>query len=360
MTRIEIQGLGLVGPFGNGVDAFAAALAGAESPLGQFPVPTPEGPVALPALRSATRELETFAPPRTLRRMDHFSRLGLLGAHLALADGNRPDLDPARLGLVIASGHGATGTTFSLLDSMIQDGDPFTSPIHFANSLHNASAANISLLLGVTGPCLTVSQFQLSVGSALLAAQLWLEEGRVDQVLFGAVDELSELIAYAWHRRRGSFPGPMRPLLTAAETALPGEGAAFLLLGREDGRSAYCTLEATATGGRLAEGLRPPPGDHLVLAADGRRALGAAYATAAAGATVSCFTPLYGSSPASPGFDLAAAALMLKAGRSFGSPGGECDFPAQVAQPGDPLKSNQITCLCLAGTEGFASTTLAR
>ena len=71
---------------------------------------------------------------------------------------------------------------------------------YFANSVHNSLATNISLLLGATGPNSTVSQFHLSVPAALQTAWLWLAEGRVHRVLFGAVDELSELIAYAFYR----------------------------------------------------------------------------------------------------------------------------------------------------------------
>ena len=123
--------------------------------------------------------LEEFLPARTLRRIDHFSRLGLLGSHLALADAELPEAERSRLGIIIASGYGATGMTYAFLKSFITDGDICASPTYFADSVHNSAAAHISIQLGATGPNLTVSDFHLSVPSALATARLWLAEERV-------------------------------------------------------------------------------------------------------------------------------------------------------------------------------------
>jgi 3-oxoacyl-[acyl-carrier-protein] synthase II len=298
--------------------------------------------------------------------MDQFTKMGLLAAHLALADAGLPSTGkdaPSHegLGVIIASGFGATTTTYALLDSIINDGDVCTSPTHFANSLHNSCSANISIGLGATGPNLTVSQFHLSVPSALLSARQWLLDGRVDRVLFGAVDELSDLIGYSWYRKRGmTHLDPMCPLLTGVETAIPGEGAAFLVLSRlvED-RPGYCALDGVTTGrclDRWEDGC--PDRDSaqprlLVLGADGRRDLGARYAAMAEATRIACYTPLYGSMPAAPAFDLAAAALMLKNGLVFPTPGASCcDFPATVA-PAGPLGTAQIALLTLAEEEGY-------
>jgi 3-oxoacyl-[acyl-carrier-protein] synthase II len=282
--------------------------------------------------------------------MDHFTRMGLLGAHLALADAGLGVSGLEGLGVILASGYGATATTYALLDSILQDGDTCASPTHFSSSLHNACAANIAIQLGCTGPNLTVSQFDLSVPSALFTARQWLLDGRVERVLFGALDELSDLIGYTWYRQRGlPRQEPMEPLRAHEETAIPGEGAAFLVLSRvAEARPGYCSLEAVATGRGLD---RPPSSDLLVLNADGRKELGPRYAAMAQGSRVACATPLYGSLPASPAFDLVAGALMLRSGRAFTSPGG-CDFGADVVVAG-PLEGSRISCLTLAEEDGY-------
>lgn len=212
---VTVLGLGAVGGFGCG----ARALLEPAAP-GVQRIPWEGGFREFPAYRADTTPLERFMPRRALRRIDAFSRMALLGAHLALEDAGLPVQGQAGLGLVLASAYGATATTFDLIDSMIEAGDVCSSPIHFAGSLHNTPASHLAIQLGATGPSLTLTLFEDLVPTALLTARLWLAEGRVDRVLVGAVDELSDLTGYLWARGPGGAP--------------PGEGAAFLLLSRRE------------------------------------------------------------------------------------------------------------------------------
>jgi 3-oxoacyl-[acyl-carrier-protein] synthase II len=361
--RIVIEGIGVVGGFGCGVSDLSRALAEAASSPGTFDLSTGSGPVRIPAFQADISRLGEFIPVRTLRRIDRFSRLGLLGSHLALADAELPEAERSRLGIIIASGYGATGITYAFLKSFITDGDICASPTYFANSVHNSAAAHISIQLGAMGPSLTVTHFHLSVPSALATARLWIAEGRVQRVLFGAVDELSELIGYVRHRTRDAGPpAAMTPLRTEMETSIPAEGAAFLLLARESAaRGGYCALDASTTGSLPISGVPLPAPGLLVLGADGCPESGRRYAAVAQNARVACYTPLYGSMPAGPAFDLAAAALILKGGRVFPSPGAAFrDFPATVPAGGDPVGTDRIACLTLAEDDAYGLTTLGK
>lgn len=362
--QIAIQGIGVVGGFGTGVAEMRQALISGTGARSSILLSNCGNPLEIPCLRADTSRLTEFVPVKALRRIDNFSKLGLLGAHLALEDaGVLAEGKQERLGVVIASGYGATGITFAFLDSFINDGDICASPTYFANSVHNSAAAYISILLGATGPSSTVSQFHHSVPSALQTAWLWLAEGRVDRVLFGAVDELSELIGYAWYRQRGISDKPeMTPLQTEVESAVPGEGAAFLLLSRtEEAQNGYCLLDQVTTGRHLQPGFLPSPHDLLVLGADGRIEKGGDYAQLAEKSTVACFTPLYGSMPASTAFDIAIAALMLKEGKTFASPCSDgCSFPAPVAAGGKMLASHRVTCLSLSEDDSFGLVSLSK
>lgn len=361
---ISIQGLGVVGGFGSGVAELRQALVAGASERSTVPIDNCGEPLELSAFRADTSRLKDFVPLRSLRRIENFSRLGLLGAYLALEDaGVLNEGLQDRLGVVIATGYGVTGITFAFLDSFINDGDICASPTYFANSVHNSAAANISILLGATGPSTTVSQFHHSVPSALQTACLWLAEGRVDRVLFGAIDELSELIGYAWYRQRGAPQDiAMAPLMTRVASAVPGEGAAFLLLSRrEEARGGYCFIDRVETGRHLKPGFLDSSQDLLLLGADGRKETGAEYAALAENANVACFTPLYGSMPASPAFDLAVAALMMKEGKTFASPrSDECDIIATVASAGNDLDTPRISCLSLSEDASFGLITLRR
>ena len=356
--RMAIKGIGVVGGFGTGVASLEAALREGAVTVGELEVPTSQGAVRVPAYRADTSELDRFVPKRALRRVDRYSKLGLLGAHLALEDAGLLGSDLSRLGVVVASGYGATATTFAFLDSLIDDGDICASPTHFANSVHNSAAANISITLGIKGPSLTVSQFDMSVASALVSARQWLAEGRVDAVLFGAIDELSDLVGYLQHRRCGAeHAGAMAPLDTESESSIVGEGAAFLVLTRADGERAYCGIDAVETGSIYGAGLILPPDAVLLLGADGRKELGARYqATVPADAGVVCYTHIYGTMPAAAAFDLAAAALVLKNGSIFPIPGA-----AGCTMQGTPaaLGVSQLCSLRLAGAHEYAVVTMS-
>jgi len=302
MNNMAIQGIGLVGGFGCGLEDFAAALAAGS-------VPTRPAAFAggeIPALLADTAPLERFVDKRGLRRIDHFSRLALLGAHLALEDAGLPELDRTRLGLIVA-------TTFAFLDTVLDGGDALASPTHFSSSVHNAAAAHTAILLGITGPNLTVSQFEMSVPSALSAAQGWLAEGRVDAVLFGGVDEACAVLRYCRHR---FFPEPsdlIRPFDFDRQSAIPGEGAAFFLLTAKSGKARYGRITEVRQGNAR---VRPPVLDAAplyLLGADGHRECGANYPRyLSAEARCSAYAPSYGSLPVGPAFDLAVAALACR------------------------------------------------
>lgn len=217
-----IHGLGVAGPFGCGANALLRGLQDPENALPLSQTVTMRGAgrtLRQRALLADPAPLQDFAPKRSLRRLDRLSRLALLGAHLALQNSTSP-LDLKNTGLIIATGYGATATTFAFLDSCIDDGDALASPTHFSHSVHNAAAANVAIHLGLRGPCCTVSQFGGSFASALATARAWLLQGRVDTVLVGAVDEVCDVLAYC-HARLCA---------TQDNAALPGEGAAFFLL----------------------------------------------------------------------------------------------------------------------------------
>jgi 3-oxoacyl-[acyl-carrier-protein] synthase II len=167
-------------------------------------------------------ELELFHPKRALRRTSHYCRLALLGANLALKDAGMAisDISEGRLGVIVATGYGPARTTFDFLDSIHDFGARLASPTAFSTSVHNIAASTISLLLGIKGPCLSINQFAASLGSALISAQCWISDGRVDAVLVGAVDEYDTTLQ----------EGITTSSMADSASANSAEGAVFLLL----------------------------------------------------------------------------------------------------------------------------------
>ncbi|MEE4255234.1 MAG: beta-ketoacyl synthase N-terminal-like domain-containing protein [Desulfuromusa sp.] len=312
--RMAIQGIGITGSFGSGVEAFRAAL---QSGTGQ-PVLTVDQPPHYPA---GVEGLDEFIPKRALRRIDHFSRMTLLGACQALKDADLLEADRSRIGVAIASGYGALNTTFNFLDSYLDFGYSCSSPTHFSNSVHNAAAAHVSIQLKTTAPSLTVTQFEMSVPSALLSAQQWLAEGRVDQVLFGAVDESCAVLNYCRQQFFGSGEnGPLRPFDFFEQSAVAGEGAVFFVLTRAQEDATYGCIDEVILGNHQICPLLVPHDDLLIIGADGHKECGAYYAELLNGREAAAYAPLYGSFPAAAGFDLAAAAVSLADRTLYASP----------------------------------------
>ena len=359
-ARIAIRGIGLVGGFGTGVEALRGALAG--SPAGVATAVEAGG--GDPGCRRAdTAALDGFVDRKALRRMDTISRLAILGACLALRDAgvDRPD---ERMGVALSTGYGPSGTTLAFLDSFIDSGDACSSPTLFSSSVHNAPAANLSTLLGVTGPNLSVSQFEVSASSALLTATLWLEEGRVDRVLVGGVDEYGDVLGYCWKRFFGAADTtPCLPLDTRRQTARPGEGCAFLLLERlSAGQRCAGVIEAVHLG-RDGGAAPPIPADRLlVLGADGHRRCAGAYTRLVPpGSAVTSFGHLWGSFPTATAFDTAAAAVLLQSGQMPAPPPGPVHPGTwRVPAAGEPLPAAGIGLLRASASGEYALTLMSK
>jgi 3-oxoacyl-[acyl-carrier-protein] synthase II len=354
--KLAIEGIGVVGGFGCGMESLVSAISNGGSPIQHVSIKTTSGPRDMPAFLAETSKLDDFVNKRVLRRVDHYSKMALLGAHLALEDAGKLEGDRSAMGIIIASGYGAGRTTFAFLDSFINDGDNLSSPTFFSNSVQNAAVANVSMLLGITGPGLTVSQFGMSVPSALITARHWLEEGRVDSVLLGAVDEYCDVMGYCWHRYYGDramADHEMKPFEYDLQTAIPSEGAAFFLLSRADeGPASYGYIE-DVTMGRCDRGPLVTDNTFLFIGADGHKQCGGYYKQYIPENTrLASYTPIYGSLPIGPAFDVAIAALSRKAGILCNPPAGN------IAVTDRNMSDKLITCLKINNEGQFGIITL--
>jgi 3-oxoacyl-[acyl-carrier-protein] synthase II len=335
--RTQVCGIGMVGSFGTTpADLFARRAAGSPR-LTPTRVRRAGGTFELPVHAADLSRLLEFIPKRSIRRIDRLSGLSLLAAHLALQDAGLP-LVGERTGLVLATGYGASHSTGEFLDSIIDGADLGASPTAFAGSVHCSAASQVSIGLGIRGPTLTVTQFELSCGEALRVACRWLASGRVDTVLAGAADEYSDTVGSCWQRlTAGLFPA------TAEAAPAPGEGAAFLVLQRApaDGPAA-AGIGSVATGARWAPAATWQPGI-VVLGDDGLPCQQSQYEQAVpAGLTTACLTPFYGVFPASQMLDVAAVLAAWRAGDTKSLPG--LGRPAAAA-PGDGPNPTSAACL---------------
>jgi 3-oxoacyl-[acyl-carrier-protein] synthase II len=355
---IAIQGVGVVGGFGSGLEELGNTLSHKSPRTQRVQVKTSNGLCDMLVYLADTARLEDFLNMRILRRVYHYSKMALLGAYLAIQDAGGLDSNRLRMGIIVASGYGPSRTTAGFPDTFFDDGYSLSSPIFFSNSVQNAAVANISLLLTITGPGLTVSQLEMSVPSALIAAKNWLEEGRVDSVLLGAVDEYHDALGYYWHSQHGELATAdheIRPLEFDLQTAIPGEGAAFFLLSRADDKhpSRYGHIEGVIMGRCKRSPLTITDHTFLFVGADGNKDCGDHYKKfIPENARVVSYTPVYGSLPIGPAFDMAIAALSRKGGKLCGPSAGN------IATTDMSMDEKHIKCLKIDKEGQFGMITL--
>jgi len=362
--RIAIRGIGVVGGFGCGREALWQALRTGVGPNATIETSTPAGHETYPAHLVDVSPLREFVSPRKYRHADKIARLTTLACALALRDAGLDTSDRSRVGLAAGTGYGGVATTFGFMDSALEYGDSGASPTLFSNSGHSGALANASILLGITGPSLTAKQTELAVPSALLCARQWLLEGRADVVLFGGFDEYCPVRGYLRDRFFGEANrGPMRPLDFDRQSAVLGEGAAFLALTRGDGGDADASIDEVVVHGSGTH--VSLPADAIVLIdADGHRVCGREYGRVLTGSTrVAAFAPLFGSMPSGTAFNLAIAAAALRDGTLPAPPeGGENAELRSAVRADVPLEGETVYCLSLykSGACGLIKLTAGR
>lgn len=298
---ITVQGIGPVGGFGAGAEQLAGLFDGSRKrPPEQLSIKNEGRTLPLSCFRADTSRLDEFIPPRKLRRVDRVAGMALLGASLAISDAKLPTEALEQTGIVLATGYGALDTGFSFVASFLDKGDQLSKPTFFSNSVHNAAAAYLSIFLGIKGPCLTVTQFDLSVPTALLTAVQWLEEGRVESVLVGGVDQYNDVLGYAAATLcsdRGKAP------------VIVGEGGGFFVLSKD--RTGNKKGYAEISGVDLIDPLKTPistQGNTVIMGSTGH----GACSTSTNAPTGPCLETYYGNFPAAAALDICTACLALK------------------------------------------------
>jgi 3-oxoacyl-[acyl-carrier-protein] synthase II len=350
-VNVAINGIGALGGFGCGIAALEQALVGSPPPGQWVDFDTTRGPVRVPGLVADTGPLAAYVDKRTLRRMDHSNRIALLAAFLALVDADM--FEPrqrGRLGIMVATGYGATCNNFDF-QHLSSDGADFSgSPTKFSNSVHNAAAAYISIALGENGPNHSISHLDMSFPSAILSAAQWLREERVDTVLVGGTDEFCKALAFEWYGNHLTTAHKNQALPLTGVPPLVGEGACFFVLSRaQDGQAPYGVIQQAGLERWAGQPSAPPRANAYIVSANRSQQRRCLADRLPAAALVAEYSHIYGTLPVGAAFDLAIAALCLKHSQLFAPQSPQSLF--QAVPPGAssqaPLAKGPICCFQL-------------
>ena len=299
-----IRGAGVVGGFGCGLSSLEEAIRKHPAPDSD---PAASGSSADVSAGSAftarTDLLNQLIPPRTLRRVDHYSRMAILASHLAIEDAGMVNGVSENTGLIVATGMGPTANTLDLQAADVAATDLALSPILFSNSVQNAAAAYISMLLKIRRSSLSINQYEMAVPLAFQTAIDWLEEGRTETVLVGSVDGFSKALHEACLSCRDLKNGGN------GQGAVPvGEGSTFFVLTRSGAQDIrYPFVQNVHMGGARRHDVAPIPNIPILHNGTGKNTDFMGQIPAHAN-----FAHLYGTFPTSMGMDVAAAMILLR------------------------------------------------
>jgi 3-oxoacyl-(acyl-carrier-protein) synthase len=245
-----ITGIGIVGPHGIGRVALGAAFA-AGRPIATE-VDRSEGYHRHGGSRLAALvpkvDLSRWLPPAQARRLGSPSRWTVAAARMGLEEAGIDSLAERRTAVTLATAFGAVLFTERLVRQILEEGPESAQPFYFSECVANAAAGQTAIALGARGANATITQREAGPLIALARGAQDVCEGRADIAIVGATDEMTPLLHAlldrfgATARRRGGHPELARPFDRERDGVLAGEGAAVLVIERED--------EALARGAR--------------------------------------------------------------------------------------------------------------
>ena len=185
--RVVITGLGTLSPLGRDVASTWEGLLAGKSGVTRLPEDwSPEMPTQI-AAKVAVEPAELMDRVE-MRRLDRSEQFALIAAREAWADAGSPEVDPTRLGVVIASGIGGVLTLLNSYDVLKEKGARSVSPHTVPMLMPNGPAAYVGLEFGAKGGVHTPVSACASGAEALGYALNMIRTGRADVVIAGGTE----------------------------------------------------------------------------------------------------------------------------------------------------------------------------
>jgi 3-oxoacyl-[acyl-carrier-protein] synthase II len=236
--RVAVTGLGAVTCCGVGIDALWEGLLN----------PTVIG-----------GEVRGFDPsdwfgPKEVRQLDRFAQHSIAAADMAVQAADDLAVDPAKAGVIFATGVGGLETLADQIAVYSEKGPDRVSPRLVPMMMANAGAAGISMRLGWRGPCEVICTACAAGTHAVAGAARLIATGRCDVAIGGGAEASMVPVAMAAFRNMTalSTSGNSRPFDARRDGFVMTEGAAALVLEEWDravarGATIYAEIAGAAS-----------------------------------------------------------------------------------------------------------------
>ena len=255
--KIVVTGLGVVSPFGDGVEIFWDSLK--NSKIGISKVSLFDASQLNCQIAAECRHFnpELYMDPKEAKRSDRYTHFAVAAAKLAIDDAgiDMEKIDRDRMGVLIGSGVGGMDTIEKQSHAFFERGPRRVSPFMIPNLLSNMSSGVVAIALGARGVNFSVVSACATGTHAIGEALLHLQNGREDIILAGgseaAVTPLSFAGFCAMKAMATNFnDDPIhssRPFDADRCGFVMGEGAGIIVLERYEhakarGAKIYCEI----------------------------------------------------------------------------------------------------------------------
>jgi 3-oxoacyl-[acyl-carrier-protein] synthase II len=240
--KVVVTGLGATTPLGGDLPtSWKAALEGRSGArtiqadwVGRYELPvTFAAQLAVPTTDTLTKV--------EARRLDPSGQMAMVAAREAWGDAGTPDVEPERLGVVVASGIGGVWTLLSAYDVLKEKGPRRVFPLTVPMLMPNGPAAAIGIEVGARAGVHTPVSACASGAEAMAYAFDMIRSGRADVVLAGGTEAAIHPLPIAGFAamqalstRNGTPEIASRPYDTTRDGFVLGEGAALAVLESEE------------------------------------------------------------------------------------------------------------------------------
>jgi 3-oxoacyl-[acyl-carrier-protein] synthase II len=171
------------------------------------------------------------------RKLDRCQQLALVASRQAWADAGSPEVDPNRLGVVVATGIGGINSLLDNYDILLARGPSRVSPMSVPQLMPNGAAAWVGLDLGARAGIHCPVSACASGAEALSYALSMIRDGRADIVVAGGTEACIHPITIAsfgamraLSTRNDEPERASRPYDKGRDGFVMGEGAGILVL----------------------------------------------------------------------------------------------------------------------------------
>ena len=197
--KIVVTGLGVVSPFGDGVEIFWDSLKNSRIGISKVSLFDASQLNCQIAAECRNFNPELYMDPKEAKRSDRYTHFAVAAAKLAIEDAgiDMDKIDRDRMGVLIGSGVGGMDTIEKQSHAFFERGPRRVSPFMIPNLLSNMSSGVVAIALGARGVNFSVVSACATGTHAIGEALLHLQSGREDIILAGGSEAAVTPLAFA-------------------------------------------------------------------------------------------------------------------------------------------------------------------